>query len=154
MRHEQLKHSDDFNIVEIATNEGPASEAVAYLDVARECSAEKAVPDLPVAIGPMIGAAYLLIVAVLAITIANAGQAAFVIVIDLVFLAAFLAVPAIFLKMERDPARRPSLSRFWSQGMQTYTGHVSGGGAMAQIFVVPLLLGFGVLAIGIIAMLS
>jgi len=154
MRHDQLKNGEDFDVVEISGNEGPLAEAVAFADVGRERRPETAVPDLPMAIGPMIGAAYLLIVGFLAVTIANAGQAPFVIAIDLAFLAAFLAVPAIFLKMEKDPARRPSLSRFWSQGMQTYTGHVSGGGAMAQIFVVPLLLAFGVLAIGIIAMLS
>ena len=43
------------------------------------------------------------------------------------------------------------MSRFLSQGMQTYTGHVTGGGALAQMFIVPVLLAFAVLAIGIIA---
>jgi hypothetical protein len=38
--------------------------------------------------------------------------------------------------------------------MQTYTGHVSGAGALAQMFIVPVLLAFAVLAIGVIAALS
>jgi hypothetical protein len=37
--------------------------------------------------------------------------------------------------------------------MQTYTGHISGGGALAQMFVVPVSLAFGVLAMGIISWL-
>lgn len=74
------------------------------------------------------------------------------IVIDLAFLAAFFTVPAIFLKLERDPVRRPGMPRFLAEGMQTYTGHVTGGGALVQMFVVPMLLALGVLCIGIIAM--
>ena len=142
MRHDLLNRPEEFDVVE------PAE----IVDVARQ--PEHAVPDLPAAIGLMIAAVYLTIIALLALTIANAGQAPFMIVIDLAFLAAFLSVPAIFLKLEADPARRPSLGRFMSQGMQTYTGPVSGGGALAQIFVVPVLLAFGVLAIGIIAMVA
>lgn len=154
MRHEEIKNLDDLDIVEISTLDGPASAALAELDFGRERRPEAAVPDVPAAVGPMMVAVYVAIVGLFALTIANAGQGPFMIAIDAMFLAAFFAVPAIFLKQERDPARRPNMSRFMSQGMQTYTGHVSGGGALAQMFIVPVLLAFAVLAIGIIAALA
>lgn len=141
MRHEQLAKTESFDVIQPDLAE-PGKQP------------EAAVPDVPAAVGVMMALAYVSIVAVLAITIANAGQGPFMIAVDIIFLAAFFAVPAIFLKLERDPARRPRMSRFMSQGMQTYTGHVTGSGALAQMFVVPVLLAMGVLCIGIIAMVS
>lgn len=138
MRHEQLRKIETFDVVE------PAIESV----TARP---EAAVPDVPAAVGVMLALAYVLIVGILALTVANAGQGPFMIAIDAAFLAAFFTVPVIFLKLEPDTVRRPGMSRFLAQGMQTYTGHVSGGGALVQMFVVPVLLAMGVLAIGIIA---
>ena len=153
MRHDQLKRRDSFDVVEIAANEGPAAAALAQMDFGRERLPERAVPDVPALVGIMIAASYLLIIILFAVTIANVGAGPFIIAIDLAFLAAFLAVPVIFLKQEADPARRPTFGRFLSQGMQTYTGHVSGKGALTQMLVVPLLLAFAVLAIGIIAII-
>lgn len=151
MRHEQLNKKDSFDVVEISTNEGPASAALAELDLARRTGPEAAVPDVPPAVGLMMVGVYVAIVGLFALTIANTGQGPFMIAIDAMFLIAFFAVPAIFLKQEGDPSRRPTMSRFLSQGMQTYTGHVSGGGALAQMLIVPVLLAFAVLAIGMIA---
>ncbi|HET9337185.1 MAG TPA: hypothetical protein VFO12_12355 [Sphingomicrobium sp.] len=153
MRHEQLKKHDSFNVVEIPTNDGPTAEALARMELGHNRGSEAAVPDVPPSIGALMVGVYLSIVALFALTIASAGQGPFMIAIDAMFLLAFFTVPAIFLKQERDPARRPSMSRFMSQGMQTYTGHVTGGGALIQMFVVPVLLAFAVLAIGIIAAL-
>lgn len=143
MRHEQLAKKDTFDVVEPASL--AAIEAV-------PAGPEAAAPDVPASVGILMGAVYFVLIAILAVTIANRGQGLLVIAVDLAFLAAFLAVPAIMLKFEGDPARRPSLSRFMSQGIQTYTGHISGSGALAQMFVVPVLLSLGVLAIGIVAM--
>jgi hypothetical protein len=134
MRHEQLKDQGSFEVVEIPANEGPAAAALAEVELGRRTGPQAAVPDVPPAGGLMM-----------------VGQGPFMIAIDAMFLLAFFAVPAIFLKQERDPSRRPTMSRFLAQGMQTYTGHVSGGGALAQMFIVPVLLAFAVLAIGIIA---
>ena len=137
MRHEQLKKIETFDIVE---------------PQAARARPEAAVPDVPAAVGLMMIAVYLSIVGLFALTVATAGEAPFMIVIDLAFLAAFFTVPILMLKEERDPARRPGMSRFLSQGMQTYTGHVTGAGALVQMFIVPVLLAFGVLCIGIIVM--
>lgn len=154
MRHDQLKQRDSFDVVEIEANEGPVAAALAEMDLGRERLPELAVPDVPASVGVMIAASYLLIIGLFAVTIANVGSGPFIIAIDLAFLAAFLAVPVIFLKQEGDPARRPTFGRFLSMGMQTYTGHVSGKGALTQMLVVPLLLAFAVLAIGIIAIIA
>ena len=151
MRHDHLNNPGSFDFVEISTLQGPASEAIAQLDFRRPGQPEAAVPDVPHAVGLMLVGIYVAIVGLFALTLANAGQAPFMIAIDGAFLAAFFAVPSIMLKLERDRARRPSMSRFLSQGMQTYTGHVSGAGALVQMFIVPVLLAFAVLAIGIIA---
>ena len=139
MRHEQLKQIESFAIVDPPTVEKAVVRP------------EFSVPDVPASVGLLVIASYVAIIALFALTIANEGASAFMIGIDAVFLAAFVSVPVIFLKMEGDPSRRPDFSRFLSQGMQTYTGHVSGLGALAQMLVVPVLLAFAVLAIGIIA---
>lgn len=154
MRHEQISNSNSFDVVEISTLDGPASAALAELELGSARQPEAAAPDVPASVGVMMVAVYVTIVGLFALTIANAGQAPFMIAIDLMFLAAFFAVPVLFLKQEGDASRRPSMSRFLSQGMQTYTGHVTGGGALAQMFVVPVLLAFAVLAIGLIVALA
>ena len=151
MRHEELKNRGNFDIVEVAALKTTASGVEpAAKQVSRP---EAAVPDVPSAVGVMMVVVYVAIVALFAMTIANAGHALFMIAIDIAFLAAFFAVPVIMLKHESDPARRPTMARFMAQGMQTYTGHVTGGGALVQMFVVPVLLAFAVLAIGILASL-
>lgn len=142
MRHEQLKQKETFDVVDRAGVEQAAVRP------------EFSVPDVPAAVGLMIVASYVLIIGLFALTIASAGNALFMIAIDLVFLAAFFSVPVIFLRQEGDTARRPRFSQFLARGMQTYTGHVSGAGALAQMLVVPALLAFGVLAIGIIAQVA
>ena len=144
MRHEQLSKPGSFDVVAPTALE------------ARELKAqpESAVPDVPASVGAMLIGIYVLIVALFALTIANAGAGPFMIGVDLVFLAAFFAVPVLFLKQERDPADRPSLLRFLDEGMQTYTGRVSGVGALVQMFVVPVLLAFAVLCIGTVAMVT
>ena len=143
MRHHQLKDPKTFDVVDAAAIvDARITKVVAQ--------PERAVPDLPAAIGFGMIAVYSAIVGLFALTIATAGQGPFMIAIDIMFLAAFFTVPILILKEEKDPARRPSLGRFLAQGMETYTGHISGGGALAQMFVVPVCLAFGVLAIGLI----
>ena len=147
VRHQQLKDPASFDVV-------VDTAFVAELTSRPETSQpERAVPDVPASIGLMLIGVYVAIVGLFALTIATAGQGPFMIAIDVAFLAAFFSVPMIMLKQEKDMSRRPTLGRFMAQGMQTYTGHISGGGALAQMFVVPVSLAFGVLAIGIISWL-
>ena len=144
MRHEQLERPQTFDLV----------DPTAIASISPNPQPEKAAPDVPASVGMMLIGVYLTIIALFALTIANAGEGPFMIIVDLAFLSAFFTVPALFFKAEGDPARRPSLLKFLDHGMQTYTGPVSGAGALVQMFVVPVLLAFAVLCIGVVAMLN
>ena len=142
MRHQELK-TQEFTVVQ-----APAGEIVQH-----HHRGEFAAPDVPASVGVALAATYVILIALLGLTIANAGEAPFMIAIDLVFLAAFFGVPFLMLRGEASGSRLV-LNRFLRAGMMTNTGHVSGRGALVQMFVVPVLLIFGVLAIGTVALLS
>jgi hypothetical protein len=63
----------------------------------------------------------------------------------------FFAVPAVFFGVADEKAERPSFARFMEQGMQTMTGHSSGGAVLVQMLVVPVCLIFGMLLTAILA---
>jgi hypothetical protein len=110
-----------------------------------------AAPDVPAAVGVAIVAVYAALIGIFFLTLAGSAEAAFAIVISALYLAIFFAVPALFLKVENSPARRPTMARFMATGMETCTGHMSGGSALIQIFIVPALLIPALLAIGLVA---
>ena len=149
MRHDQLKHREDFDIVESESNDRPASAAIAEMEPGLNVGPESAVPDLPAAVGRLIVGAYVALIGMLAATMARNAESTFVISIAALFLVAFLSVPRIFLAIEPEKGRRPTMSAFLERGIHTATGHLSGRGALVQMLVVPALLTLGVLAIGI-----
>jgi hypothetical protein len=153
MRHEQLKVRDSFDVRDAAAlwpraGEGSASSALAEVEAAI-ARPTPAVPDVPAAVGAMIVAAYAGLIAVFALTMARGLEASFMIVVSGLFVAIYLAVPAIFLRVENDRSRRPDLACFLELGLDTWTGRMSGRSALVQIFIVPVSLGFGLLAIGL-----
>jgi hypothetical protein len=79
----------------------------------------------------------------------HGARADFAIVIAAFYLMMFFAIPAIFLGAENDRTRRPDLVQFLDRGIDTATGRISGGGALVQMLIVPILLALGVLAMGI-----
>ena len=79
----------------------------------------------------------------------HGARADFAIVIALFYLVMFFAIPALFLRVERGRTRRPDLVQFLDRGIDIATGHISGGGALVQMLIVPVLLAFGVLVMGI-----
>ena len=87
-----------------------------------------------------------------ALTLGHGAQAKFVILIDAFFVAMFFAIPIIFLRLENDASRRPSLNSFLKGGIVTATGRISEGGALVQMLIEPLLLLFAILAVGIISL--
>ena len=149
MRHDQLEHGEDFDIVEGAINDRPASAVIAEMEPGRDVGPEPAAPDLPPAVGRLIVGAYVALIGMLAATMARNAESTFVISIAALFLVAFLSVPRIFLAIEPEKGRRPTMSAFLERGIHTATGHLSGRGALVQMLVVPVLLTLGVLAIGI-----
>lgn len=113
---------------------------------------EAACDDLPAAVGWMIVGSYTAILAAFAWTFIGAGDVAFNIGICAFYLAMYLGVPWLILKeeMQGRGGRRPDLAKFLEQGLSTWTGHVSGREALAQILTIPGALTFAALGIGII----
>lgn len=148
MRHEQLENRDSFDIVDIAKIWPKGAEAEASI-----AQPNPAAPDVPVAAGGLMAASYGALLAAFPLLIAHDGSSVFAIVIGAFYLAMFFAIPALFFRVEGDTSRRPELSTFLERGMHTATGHISGKGALVQMLVVPVLLTFGVLAIGILFVL-
>jgi hypothetical protein len=108
---------------------------------------------MPKAAGGLMIAAYGALMGAFAVTI-HGARADFAIFIGTFYLAMFFAIPAVFLGLERDPARRPGLVEFLERGIRTETGRISGAGALVQMLIVPVLLAFAILAMGIIYLLA
>jgi hypothetical protein len=131
----------------------PAPQAGPVFD-ASPFRAEAATPDVPASIGMMLFAADLALVGALAIATLGPGQSRMVLVIAGLFVVAFFAVPYYMFAQEPKAGRRPDLSRFLATGMRTFTGHCSGGAALVQMFLVPVALTVGMLAIAIVVALA
>lgn len=139
MRQQELRNPAAFEIVET-----PA------LDQAAEPPPRPAaaVPDMPKAAGVLMITAYGALMCAFVVTI-HGARADFAIAIGAFYLAMFFGIPAAFLAMEGDHARRPDLFEFLHRGIDTATGWISGGAALVQMLIVPVLLAFAVLAMGI-----
>jgi hypothetical protein len=149
MRHEQVRIRESFDLVDAAaiwprpdtSIQGPIGEL--------DQRATPAVPDMPVSVGRAIVCLYSALIIIFFLTMGFSGKARFMIAISGLYVAMFLSVPRIFLAAERDETERPDLRRFLDKGLGTFTGHMSGAAALAQIFTVPVLLLFGILAMGL-----
>jgi hypothetical protein len=155
MRHEQVKLTESFDILDVAEI-WPRAEIMpgaplAEIEAGLLPAAPPAVPDMPPAIGRAIVAVYATLILMFAVTMGRSSEAAFMIAISALYLAVFLTVPRVLLGVENDRSRRPDMARFMAEGIGTYTGRLSGAAALAQIFVVPVLLTFAILAIGLAA---
>lgn len=151
MRHEQLENHDSFDIVDLAKAwpNGVSPPSLPFTELGGPGSRTAAAPDMPVAAGGLLAATYGALLAAFPLLITHDRSSAFAIVIAAFYLMMFFAVPAVFFRIEGDRSRRPELSLFLEQGMQTATGHISGKGALVQMLVVPFLLTLGVLGMGI-----
>ena len=138
MRQQELRNPRAYDVVEApsveAANARPQPEAAA--------------PDMPKAAGVLMIASYAALLGAFVVTI-HGARADFAIFIGVFYLAMFFAIPAMFLGLERDGTRRPDLFEFLGRGIETATGRISGGGALVQMLIVPVLLALGVLAMGI-----
>jgi hypothetical protein len=110
-----------------------------------------AAPDVPVAVGRLIVAAYAALIAAFALTAAGSRESVFMISISALFVVIFFTVPRLMLGVEPQGAIRLSFSRFMESGMDTFTGRSSGQAALVQILIVPVFLTAGVLVIGVAA---
>ena len=152
MRHEQLSDPESFDLLDVAEiwpRAGAPAGPLAEVEAAFQPT--PAAPDVPAAVGRMIVGAYAALVAVFLLTMARGPEASFAIAVSALYVAIFLAVPRLFLAVESDSSPRPSLREFLARGLDTWTGRIGGGAALVQIFVVPVLVCLGLLAIGIAA---
>ena len=149
MRHEQLKLRESFEILNAAAIR-PLVADTAPAPSAEAAVSTPAVPDVPAAVGQMLVGIYALLIAAFALTMARGLEASFMIAISGLYVAIYLGVPALFLRVENDRSRRPDLARFLREGLDTWTGRISGDAALVQIFVVPLMLAVTILTIGLI----
>lgn len=152
MRHEQVKLRQSFDVIDAAAiwprPDTGIQPAIGELDQ----QPTAAVPDMPVAVGRGIVCLYSALILIFFLTMGLGAEARFMIAISGLYFAMFLGVPRIFLAVENDRSDRPSLRRFLARGLDTHTGPMSGASALAQIFLVPVLVTFGILTIGLISL--
>ena len=111
-----------------------------------------AVPDVAAGVGGLIVAAYLGLILTFFAFFAGSLESIFAISIAIGFVGVFFAVPRVFFSVEPDSGRRrPAMHEFMHRGMDTLTGHSSGRDALVQMLIVPVLLTFSILAMGIAA---
>lgn len=139
MRQQELRNSEAFDLVEAPTPEAASDQ---------RAQPAAAAPDMPKAAGVFMIASYAALMGAFVVTI-HGARADFAIVIACFYVVMFFAVPTIFFGVEDDRVRRPSLLEFLDRGVDTATGHISGGGALVQMLIVPVLLAFAILAMGI-----
>ncbi|HEX8534308.1 MAG TPA: hypothetical protein VF662_09080 [Allosphingosinicella sp.] len=149
MRHEQVKLRESFDIIDAAEIWPQPDTSIQPPIGEFDQRPASAAPDVPTAVGRAIVAVYAGLIAIFFLTMGGSGEARFMIAISGFYVAMFLGVPRLFFAVEKDPARRPDLRRFMARGIDTHTGRMSGGSALAQIFVVPVLLTAAILAIGL-----
>ena len=157
MKHQQIDRAQGFDIVDVAriwpngADLAPGILTEVEAEVARPATA---VPDMPTAAGGLVIGAYASLMMAFALTMAVGGRASFAIVISAFYVAMFFAIPTIFLGAEGDRTRRPTLAEFLDRGIDTASGRLSGAGALVQMLIVPVLLAFAILAMGITFLLT
>jgi hypothetical protein len=113
---------------------------------------EAAAPDVPAAVGWMILGVYALIMAVFLSLFARDTEAGLMVAVSGVYFTVYLGVPAAFFRTEARSGDI-DLKRFLRDGLNTWTGHVSGIEAIVQILLVPVALTIALTAIGIISIM-
>lgn len=156
MRHEMLsKEAAAGRAFPVAAAWPPLFEPVAAPDAANDEPAvpAPAVPDVPRGVWTLFVGSYALLMGVLFAFMARSPLALMSILIAAFFVAIYFAIPRLFLKVEADPARRPSFDRFIDRGIDTLTGRTGGRDALLQMVIVPVLLTLGLGAMGIIGLI-
>ena len=113
---------------------------------------EAAAPDVPAAVGWMILGVYALIMAVFLTLFARDTEAGLMVAVSGAYFTVYLGVPAAFFRTEARSGDI-DLKRFMRDGLNTWTGHVSGIEAIVQILLIPVALTIALTAIGIISIM-
>jgi len=111
-----------------------------------------AAADIPAAIGWGLVGIYAAIMLDFVLFFTASRMAALMVGVSFTYFVVYLAVPAAFFRIESVATgrnRRVSLNNFLKNGLQTWTGHVAGWEAIAQIFTIPVVLAVALFAIGL-----
>lgn len=107
--------------------------------------------DLHPALFVMTVASYFAFLGVMALAFMEPGLA-LPFVIFTVYIAMAFGTPALWAKVAPPPPGKPqSWDRFMREGVHVATGHISGGGAVIQVLLIPGLIVAWAVAIAIIA---
>ena len=156
MRYQPLnRNAPDAHVAAVWPSiEALAADQAARPDRRADFTGSTAAPDVPAAVGGLVAASYAGLLGVFFAFFARSPLALFSIVICAGFVGVYFAIPRIFLAIEADPARRPTLGRFLRTGIDTATGRTGGKDALIQMMIVPVLVTLGLAAIGIIARIT
>lgn len=158
MRHEQILDKGSYSKVSVAAV-WPANPLVAPLpipDLEEPQQPEAFAPtpaaqDVPAAVGGLLVAAYASLIGAFALATVGSAESLYVVTISALFVVTFFTVPRIFLGVEPKAGKRPSFDRFMRDGLETLTGHSTGAATLVQMLIVPVLLTFAALAMGVAA---
>ena len=110
---------------------------------------EAAAPDVPAALGWLIVGVFGLILLAYGLFFATTADVTFNLGVCGVYLAVYLGVPAVLLRMER-PTKRIDLFDFLACGLDTWTGHVGGATALVQILFLPFAIALAATGVGLV----
>lgn len=108
---------------------------------------EAAAPDIPREVGVMILGAFGAIISAFLLLFTRGLDATMMVVISGLYFAIYLAVPTAFFNTEGRSGQL-SLRTFLADGLETWTGHVDGRGALIQILSIPVTIAVAVTGIG------
>lgn len=140
-------------------NEAPVNDvmAVARMAAARDSQLPTAAaPDFPAIVGWGLVGIYAAILLDFVLFFTLSRTASMMIGVSIAYFAVYLSTPVAFFHIERKAteragrARRISFTDFMEQGVDTWTSHVKGWEAIAQIFAIPTVLAVALFAIGLI----
>ena len=116
---------------------------------------EPAAAELPVGLGVLLVMAYAALLAGFYVAFGGDAEVELVLGVCAVYLAIYLGVPVVLLRMEGAGGRaRPDMADFARDGFLTYTGWLSARAAMTQMLIVPVALTVGALGLGLIYRLA
>jgi hypothetical protein len=81
-------------------------------------------------------------------------QALEMVVVDIVYVSVYLGVPWLILKLEPKTGPNPTFAQSMRRGLQTFTGHLTGAEALAQILTIPVALAIATTAMCLVAKLA
>jgi hypothetical protein len=148
VRHEQIQARESYSVTSLPNAEAKnAGETIAPTS---PFMSAPVMPDVPVGVGRMIVASYIAMVVAFAVGLGGDRDMNFALIIVSLFVVVYFTLPSILLGVAPETSARPSLKRFMSEGMMTYTGWTDGKAALVQILIVPVCLTIAAIAMMVV----